>query len=218
MTSDELIGFFRQEMHDTVQPYLWSDLQLYSYLNEAQEWFCRLTEGIEDSSTASICRVSVVAGQEWYPVSRKILKVRGVINRATGRPVDVMSLEKALLKGVAFDGKPGPLRLLVTGAEKAKLRAWPMPNEAVELELQVFRMPLDRITEDGGQELEIDEQHHIPLLNWVKSRAYGVEDAEAFDRTKAAEHEAVFRFYCQQAKVEQVRARHSAGAVVYGGI
>jgi hypothetical protein len=218
VNSTELVSLFRKEFGDTAEPYLVSNEQVYRYLNEAQENFCRWTEGIEDASTPDVCRIQVVAGTDWYPISRKILKVREAVNTATGRPVDVMSTEKASLKGVFFSGKPGPLRMFVTGLEKSKLRAWPLPNESAEIELRVFRLPLVAITDEGDQELEIDEQHHMSLLHWVKARAYGIEDAETFDRRKADEYEGRFRAYCQQAKTEQVRARHSAGAVVYGGI
>lgn len=218
MNSTEILDTFREEMNDLVSPYLWSDALLYRYLNEAQEMFCRKTEGIEDSSTESICRLAVTAGEDWYPISRKILKVREAINVATGRPVDLMNMEKASVKGVLFNGYPGPLKLFVTGLEKHKLRAWPLPNQDVNVELRVFRLPLEAITDDGDQELEIDEQHHLSLLLWMKHRAYNREDAETFDRRKSDEYEARFLAYCAEARKEQERARRATGTVVYGGI
>lgn len=218
MNSTEIIETFREEMNDVERPYLWSDNLLYRYLNDAQEMFCRLTEGIEDSSTPEICRLSVVAGTDWYPISRKILKVREAINVATGRPVGIVNMEKASEKGVLFNGNPGPLKLFVTGLEKHKLRAWPMPNQPETIELRVFRLPLVTITDDGDQELEIDEQHHLSLLLWVKHRAYGKEDAETFDRRKSDEFERRFYAYCAEAMKEQERARRNNGTVLYGGI
>ena len=46
MNSTELLGTFREEMNDLQTPYLWSDALLYRYINDAQEMFCRRTEGI----------------------------------------------------------------------------------------------------------------------------------------------------------------------------
>lgn len=218
MNSTELLETFREEMNDLQTPYLWSDALLYRYINDAQEMFCRRTEGIEDSSTPRVCRLSIQSGTEWYEISRKVLKVREAVDVATGRPVPIMNMEKASPKGVHFDGNPGPLKMFVSGLEKHKLRAWPMPNQAGVVELRVFRLPLETITDDGDQALEVDEQHHLSLLLWVKHRAYGKEDAETFDRRKADEFESRFYAYCEKASREQERARRNAGTVMYGGV
>lgn len=223
MNSTELLEVFRDEMADTAAPYLWSDALVFRYMNDAQEMFCRLTEGIEDSSTPAICRLSVEVGTDWYATSPMVLKIREVVDVSTGRPYDVMNMEKASAKGVHFNGNPGPLRLFVTGLEKNKLRAWPMPNVSAEVELRVFRLPKpvvaqSAITEDGDQTLEIDDRHHMALLLWMKGKAYGKEDAETFDRRKADDYEQRFYAYCTQAKKEQERARRNVGTVMYGGI
>ena len=217
MNSTELLETFREEMNDVETPHLWSDALIYRYINEAQEMFCRKTEGIEDSSSP-LCRLEIEEGTDWYLLSRKILKVREAVDTRTGRPYEIMNMEKASTKGVLFNGNPGPLKLFVTGLEKSKLRAWPVPSVATTVELRVFRLPLETITDDGDQELEIDEQHHLALLMWVKHRAYGKEDAETFDRRKSDEFEMRFYAYCAEAFKEQGRARRSVGTVIYGGI
>ena len=146
MNSTEILEVFRDEMQDVETPYLWSDLAVYRYLDDAQKMFCRLTEGIEDSSTPAVCRLAITAGTDWCPLSPKILKVREAVNAATGRPYGIMNMEKASLSGVHFNGNPGPLKLFVTGLEKGKLRAWPVPAEDSVVELRVFRLraaPMD---------------------------------------------------------------------------
>lgn len=218
MNSTELLEVFRAEVQDVETPYLWSDVDIYRYLDDAQKMFCRLTEGIEDSSTAEICRLTVVPGTEWYPLSPKILKVREAVSTTSGRPYEIMNMEKASLNGVHFNGNPGPLKLFVTGLEKGKLRAWPMPAEGTTVELRVFRLPLVRITDAGDQDLEVDEQHHNALLLWAKYLAFSKQDAETFDRGKADECEGRFRAYCHAALKEQERARRNSGTVVYGGL
>ena len=158
---------------------------------------------------------NIVPGEEWYALNKRILKLRKAYFTATGRPVEVINQERAEQQGVRFDGRPGPLKVLVAGIQKDSLRAWPLPNEAVEVALDVFCLPKPV---GEGDQLEVDEQHHMALLHWVKHLAYSVYDADAFDRTKAAEHEAKFIAYCERADAEQTRYRRQVGTVQYGGL
>ena len=212
MDTTELLTLFRAEVRDQEQPYLFADETVYAYINAAQAEFCRLTEGIEDGRSI---KLNVVPDVEWYPLSKRILKLRKAYLTSTGRPVDIVNQERAEQGGICFDGRPGPLKALVAGIEKGMLRAWPLPNEAAEVALDVFRLPKPV---GEGDSLEIDEQHHIYLLHWVKHLAYSVHDAETFDRRRAEEYEAKFRAYCTRAREEQTRARRQVGSTQYGGL
>jgi hypothetical protein len=218
MNSTELIDLYRKEMRDTEEPYLIDDAALYSYLDDAQKWFCRLTEGIEDSRTPEVTRLAVVPSTEWYSTSKLILKVREAHRLDNGLPIPIVNAEKASQLGILFDGKEGQIKYLIAGLDKNFLRAWPKPNETVDVELRVFRYPLAPITDAGDQELEIDEQHHRHLLLWVKHLAYDNHDVEMFDRRKSDDYKAKFEAYCFKAMKEQERARRSVGTVIYGGI
>ena len=213
MDATELHNLFRAEVRDDEEPYLFESSAIYSYIDAAQVEFCRRTEGIEDARTFD---VSVRAGEEWYDIDPKILKLRRAYDKATGRPVNVVNLERVEQQGIRFDGRAGPLKALVAGAEKNALRAWPVPTQDVTVQLEVFR--LSRPVCGKGDRLEIDRQHHIFLLDWMKHLAYGTRDADVFDKRAAAEHEAAFISYCARSRAEQVRARHQTGAVQYGGL
>lgn len=212
MDTTELLNLFRAEVRDQEAPYLFENEQVYAYINAAQLEFCRLTEGIEDGRSF---KLAVVPGQEWYPIDKRVLKLRKAYFTATGRPVEVVNQEKAEPLGIRFDGRSGPAKALVAGIQKGMLRAWPLPNEAAEIALDVFRLPKPV---GEGDQLEIDEQHHIYLLHWVKHLAYSVQDADTFDRRRAEEYEAKFRAYCARAREEQSRARRQVSTVVYGGL
>ena len=212
MDTTELLTLFRVEMRDQELPYLFEDEAVYTYINAAQVEFCRLTEGIEDGRSF---KLSVIPGTEWYPLNRRILKLRKAYFTATGRPVEIVNQERAEQAGIRFDGRTGPLKALVAGVEKGALRAWPLPSEAAEVALEVFRLP-DPVGE--GDALEIDEQHHMALLLWVKHLAYDTHDAEIFDRRKADDYELKFRDYCARARIEQSRARRQVGSTQYGGL
>ena len=122
-------------------------------------------------------------------------------------------------QGATFDKtytwKAGPLKALVAGIEKGALRAWPLPNEAAEVALDVFRLPKPV---GEGDSFEIDEQHHMALLYWVKRLAYDTHDADTFDRRKSEDYELKFRDYCARARIEQSRARRQVGSTQYGGL
>ena len=212
MDATELRDLFRAEMSDAVLPYLISDLQVYTYLDDAQKQFCRWTEGIEDGRSFTLAVVPTV---EWYDTDKSILKLRRAVNTATGRPLTLINPEKIEDRGIRFDGRTGVLSTLVVGIEPHTVRAWPLPNAAATVALEVFRLPK---TIGTGDELEIDTQHHINLLLWAKHRAYGIEDSEVFNGKRAQEFEQRFRTYCAEARKEQERARRITGTVSYGGI
>jgi hypothetical protein len=214
MNTTELHDLFRVEMHDVETPYLFGSTAIYTYIDDAQKQFCRLTEGIEDARSFTI---TIVPNVEWYDISPKILKLRTARVASSGAVIAVVNQERAAQAGVRFDGRIGPVRHLVAGAEKNALRANPVPRtDSPEglVNLEVFRLP-ETVGED--EELEIDEQHHLHLLLWVKHLAYGNQDIDVFDRRKSDDFEGKFRAYCARAKAEQVRARRQTGAVQYGG-
>lgn len=218
MNSTELLDLCRIELRDVEVPYLVEDAQIYAYIDDAQKWFCRLTEGIEDSQTAGITHLDVTTGAQWYATSPLILKLREVHRTDTGEPIELINAEKATKLGIKFDGRFGTLKYMVTGLQKNQLRAWPVPAEDMTLELRVFRLPLTSITDAGDQDFEIDEQHHLALLHWVKHRIYDNHDVELFDRRKSDDYKAKFEQYCFQARKEQERARRAVGTVLYGGL
>ena len=212
MTNTELLAILRVELDDTVPTYLWSDPTLYGFIDDAQKWFCRLTYGIADARSFT---VAIAVATSWYSVDPKILKLRAAIDRSTGLPVPLVALENMANRGLRFDGTSGPVRALITGMEKGKLRACPIPNVAGTVDLHTFRLPEDMAE---GDDFEIEDQHVLPLMMWVKHRAYNVRDTEVYDPKLATQCENDFRAYCARALDEQSRLNHTAGTVAYGGI
>ena len=218
MNSTDLLTLFRSEMSDEAVPYLWSNVLVYSYMDDAQKRFCRKTDGIADSRTAAVTQLSIVPGTDWYDTHSAIRTVRSATRADTGRPVRLYTAEQARLANIYFDGTEGPVDGLTLGLEPRAVRTAKMPNETMTVNLSVYRLPLVAITDDGDQEFEIDEQHHTILLEWLKSRAYGKQDAETVDRRKEADYAARFDAYCAAAQLDIERARRVHGNVAYGGI
>ena len=217
MTPSELLEQFRLDVADVATPYLWEDAEFFRYADEAQKQFTRLTDGIPESTSAAVTEISVTSGTDTYALSPLVLKVRAARTLSDGRPLDVLNLEDMVTRGNYFDGRTGIVKVVVTGMDVDSVRVWPMPIADMTVKLSVFRMPLLDIT-DTSTAFEIAPQHHLNLLPWIKYRAYSKQDAEAFDKTRAADFKSVFETYCTAVKAEQARARHKPRAVAYGGI
>jgi len=220
MTPEQALAIFRLDMNDTEPTYLWEDSELYRYLDDAQKNFCRWTDGINDASTTDVCAVPIAVDADWLDLHPSILKVRGATLRSTGAKVDLISYEDMATYGFRFDGTKGPVRRLVVGLEEDRVRCHPIASVADTLDMVVFRLPLQTVSEDTAtDELEIPDRHHLALQLWMKSMAYSKQDSETLDRNKAVEFENKFRAYCAAAKLEQQnKKRHKPRTVAYGGL
>lgn len=218
MTPTQLRDLFRSDVRDEVVPYLWSDTELFSYMDDAQKMFCRLTGGISDTAS-ELCVLPYLAGATNVPLDPRILKLRNVADNATGRSIDVLNfedLETTYRNGIVHDPLVGRVRAVVVGLDDDKLRLNHIPAEAGVLRLTVYRMPMEPIAADSD-EFEIAEHHHRALLTWMKHLAYAKQDAETYDRGRSAEFSEAFLAHCDLAKSERSRREHKYRTVQYGG-
>lgn len=227
MNSTELHDRFRSDTRDLGDPPLWTSPEIFNYINDAQNMFCRLTGGLADASS-SITSVPFLAGQTWIDLSQRILKLRMVQRASDYHTVDILNFEDLengsyvqqdygmMIRSVRLDNTTGRVFGIVVGMEPNKARLVYIPAEDDALNLTVYRLPLEPITAKG-QDLEIEEQHHEHLLTWVKRCAHMKQDAETYDRGKAERFEQQFLAYCNQAKLERERREHKYRSVAYGG-
>lgn len=228
MDSTALNDLFRSDVRDEALPYLWSDAEVYSYIDDAQNMFCRLQGGIADA-TSPVTTISVVTGDVFLDVSPRILKIREMHRVSDGRGVEILNFEDlqsgnvhrsddygAFVRPYRFTTNPGPIRAVVVGMEANKLRLVDAADADDTLALIVYRLPLNSVTA-GGQPLEIDEHHHRHLLYWMKHLAHTKQDAETYDRGRSEQFRAEFLTYCSQAKAERERREHKYRTVAYGG-
>ena len=226
MDSTALHDLFRSEVRDEVTPYLWSDVEVYSFIDDAQKMFCRLQGGIADASSA-ITHIDVMAGDVLVPISPLIRKLREARRSADGYDLEILNFEDmqshrpvddyGYRSGYRIDNTVGIVKAIVVGMETNKIRLVQIPQEDQSIDLIVYRMPLVPITAAGGQQLEIDEHHHRHLLHWMKHLAHLKQDAETYDRGRSDMFGAEFLVYCDQAKVEREKREHKYRTVGYGG-
>ena len=227
MTPADLYTLFRAEVNDREQTYLWSDTEVYSYMDDAQKMFCRLGGGISDATTTAVTTIAVPAGTEYVDIDKRILKIRSV-RRADDRDVELMNFEDiqyGAARGTNTYGSadlrlnavPGAIQGIVLGMEANKARLVQIPAKIDTLRLVVYRLPLTTLV-SGSTTIEIDEQHHRHLLLWMKHLAHMKQDAETYDRGRADSFAAMYVSYCAQAKGEREKREHKYRSVGYGGI
>jgi hypothetical protein len=229
MNAVQLMDYFRSQVRDDVAPYLWSDDEVLVYMNEAQNMFVRLTNGIYDVSSEA-ARVMVDAGQAYSALHPAVLEIRKAyyVNPDTGRKRELKvvglgglssltSYDYGVTKNAGLDDTPGPVDYVVVGEERGKVRWINTPTENAVVQLAVARLPLVQITRTQ-RELEVSSEHHVSLVDWMKRLAYSKQDGDAFDPKAAAEAESKFRSYCDFVWKEWERYRHTHKVVAYGGI
>lgn len=216
MDSYGLRDAFRADTDDNVAPFLWSDDLIAAYANDAQKMFCRLTNGIADS-TSEVCSIDIAAGEPTADLDKRILHIRRIQRDSDGHKLDIYNIEDLDQRGIRLTSTPGPVRAAVLGMDEHSLRWLDVPLVDDTASLMVYRLPLRSITTIRTS-LEIDEQHHIALLLWMKHLAYARQDADTFNLRLAQQYDSEFRAYCKQAKAEQDRARAKVRVTAYGGI
>lgn len=224
MTSDELYELFRHEIDDTETVFLWSEFEVWGYMNDAYRQFVRLTGGVADISS-SITEIDVVADEATAVVSNKILKFREARLNSTNRKLAIVNYtdtERPTLDygntATDSDMQPGEVHSMIIGEQKGLVRWVQVPMVADTVHLSVMRLPLEKIDKDGQELVDVDEEHHEALLLWMKARAHMKQDAETFDKGRAQDFRAQFEAYCRGVVADWERHKSKLRVVTYGGI
>jgi hypothetical protein len=216
MKAGEIVDLFRIEMHDTATPPMFADEQLFIYLNDAQNEFARETGGIPDASTFLL---DAKVGDTSFKYDPRILKIRGAYRVSDGHEVLPFDYEEMRKRGLRFEGAEGPVYAFVIGMDDTSARWLKTVSVADTVQLIVDRMPLKDITIDSPEESpEIDPRHHMHLVKHMMALAYGNQDAEVFNKSKAIEKHAEFKAYCEKCEKEKERRKHKTRVVQYGGL
>lgn len=226
MNSSDLYERFRSDVYDTASPYLWSDVEVFQYMDAAQKMLCRLAGGIADA-TSTLTQVPVVATEAWVSYDPRILKITRANRLSDYKKLDVLNVEDldrsggsddyGVTRTYKMDMSTGPLEAVVTNLEAKKIRLIKVPEANDTLQLAVYRLPLVTIN-DTDLEFEVDEVHHEYLLYWMKKLAFSKQDAETRNDKQAELNELRFRQYCEQVRQERERREHKPRLVSYGGL
>jgi hypothetical protein len=224
--SDELLALFRADAVDDTTPYLWTDDEVYAYINDAYFMFVRLTGGISDA-TSPVCQIPITAGVRDAEIDESILRIREAYLTSNNRELRVINAEDleslttedyGIIRNLNNFTDPGEVRYMITGLEDGLVRWVQPPAEDDEANLIVERLPLAKITKSGQCFSGVREEHHYHLLKWVRHLAYRKQDADAFNLIKSDQEREDFYAYCQLAQREKDRRRHKVRVVQYGGL
>lgn len=196
MTLKELIHDLRMALADEVEPYLWSDEALTSYLNEAVQEACERALLIEDMATDEVCRIALQAGQAVYRLHPSVLKVeRALVDGKLLTETSIERLDEAMPNWEARRSEPRQYVFVQAGGSgQPAIQLVPEPVAQAVLKLRVYRGALKPMRADCQERIspELPVRHHRKLMNWAMRCAYLRPDADGYDRDRAQLHEALF--------------------------
>lgn len=226
MDSRYAYDLFRHEVVDIEQPYLWSDLEVYAYMNDAYHMFVRLTGGVPDF-TSEVCFLPIKTGQLYAQHDPSILRIRQafrVSDRVEIRIINSQERDKLTAEDYgrtsALDSlmQPGPVNYMVVGQEEDLVSWIQIPAVDDVCQMLVERLPLATITREGQQFEGVKPHHHLHFLKWMQHLAYNKMDSDSYDPGKSDKKKMEFLEYCELAKREMGIHRHTRAGVSYGGI
>jgi len=225
MESHELLCAFRDDAIDDVEPYLWTNSEVYRYINDAYFMFVRLTGGIADGSS-SVTTLIAADGVATTALNESIIRIRTARNVTDNKPIDVINIQDmddtaTTDYGILQRSDPetiGSVRYMIIGEEDEYVRWVNIPDAEVTVQLVVERLPLIPITR-GRQRFDgVRTEHHYHFLKWVRHLAYRKQDADTFNLVKSDQERDDFVAYCEMAKREKSIRRHKVRTTSYGGI
>lgn len=173
----------------TIDP-LWINTELNGYINDAENQSCKIADLLIDSTTASICDITLINGTAIYSVSPLILKIfRAMVDGAV-YPL-VQTTKRILdLTYASWASASGDERSFFIG-DTNKITIYKKPDGSGTLRLTVSRLPLVAMSSDSDTP-EIDAQYHDGMIDWVLYRAYSKQDSKTLDPEKAEVHKNAF--------------------------
>lgn len=229
MESHELLGTFRCDAVDDVEPYLWSSPEVYRYINDAYFMFVRLTGGIPDGSS-SVTQLTAAEGVSTTAIDPSIMRIRTAydvtdpIRQCPIKVINVQDIEDlasedyGIVRRGSETNRPGEVTCMIIGEEDDYVRWVNLPDADYTIQLVVERLPLIPITRDRQRFTGVREEHHYHLLKWVRHLAYRKQDADSFNLVKSDQERNDFEAYCAMAKREKSIRKHKVRTTSYGGL
>ena len=221
MTLSELLDHFRDLASDTELPYLWSDREVYRYVDQAQNSFVKVFGGFRDN-TGPMTQLVLPANQLTVPFDSRILRILKAVNPITG-PVDVLNATDYRTDYIGSDYAKntaitnGAVRWLIIGETENTLRPIGTPLVDTLLVLSVMRLPLRPIV-DSTSILEVRPDHVPYLVHGMLELAYLKDDPDTYQPGRSEKQGKRFDEYALMVKSELNARNRVAKPVTYGGI
>lgn len=192
MTPIDLVGLFRERTEDTAAQPLWSDPEIYEYIDAAQNEACRRAHLLVDSRS-DLTIAPVTAGDPAVPIDPRIIHIRRARRGSDSMPLVRKSVRDMDQCFPGWEGQSSPSTpsVFIPDWEVDYLRVHPVPVIDDEVLMTIVRMPLKPVV-DKDSKLEISARYHRDLLNWMLFLGYSKADPETKDDKKAAAAEKKF--------------------------
>ena len=193
MTLGDLLNELRvSRLDDAVAPYLWSDDELVSFLNDAVRQVCMRQRCLLESAQP-FCTINVAAGTQLVPVDPRILAIRFL--RQDGSTADMqpagITAKRFFKLHATWDtdtDTTGDLEYWVPDYQTGFIALFPRPTVDIVLKLNVWRLALEDeelVTADPTAEPIVDPAWHLDLLDWAEYRAFSKPDSQTMNTEKA---------------------------------
>lgn len=218
-TVADLITTFRADMQDMSQPYLWTDAELLTYVNEG---LVRLFQDVREPTTT--VSVTIAAGERDFPIPTELMMITGchVVppGMTGGDPTEVVAYnvdERRTMftrraSHTLFVDSPRPAG--AGNSQYARLSTTFEDDYSVVL-TGTIRLPTVSLTTSP---LPTRCEENPALLSYVKFRALGKQDAETFDKNRAQEVYLLYREQADRLYSSNARRTRPAGKTRYGGL
>lgn len=223
MTPEQLLKQFRSEVVDTAKPYLWSDEEVYRYMNSAYRKFVQETGGVADVNTEEVCEVAYSAGDQFVELHPSILRITRVT--LDGEKLAVKNITD-MDKAEEDYGRPIPTNLdesgtvscVVIGEKRNLARLVKVPDTAGTLKLNVYRMPLGTIQGASSTFADVEDDHHEYFSLWMQYRAFSKQDSDGYNEGLSKKRQEEFLRYCRDVTAQWERYKSKVRVVGYTGI
>ena len=224
-TPAELLAQSRVQLDDNVEPYLWSDDELYLYINESQNEFAYFTRCFPDST--NFTDIDIEASNPLVDVDQKIFHIRRATIRGTRKILKVMTLDDFsenylkhdyLYTSVGYwEDVTGEPSVLILDADIDQGRLYPIPTEADVIDFSVYRYPLEDIIDENSS-FEINPRFYYGLIYGVKYLAYSKQDYETFNQDEATKNMVLWNEFLNTSESQIKRKIRKPNAIRYGGL
>lgn len=174
-TTEALLGRIRVQLDDRAQPYLVSDDDILSALDQAQNEFVEQTLCLTDATSFS---VTTEPGIAFFVVDPMILKLRAAYSETQQRDVQVVSRQYFESLG-RRRGTTGDVSYILTDTTTGRGEFIPTPVRAEVIRFDVYLHPTPLVHE--GIDPSIPDRFRRHLIAGAMSILYGIADSQIYD-------------------------------------
>ncbi|WPG35307.1 hypothetical protein [Variovorax sp. EBFNA2] len=197
MNVEDLIESFRIESGDLARSegggqsdVLWCDDEIARWLTEAEEEAAIRKRLLPDEVS-----LPIAAPTRSYPFTSFFEITYAELVPVSGDPIILKIVSRDAMNRIEPEWRRATCKPAHLIQEDVRIVLAGEVSQPCTLFLEGLRLPKEPLSPDVPAEPEIASVHHRFLLHWALHRAYGIQDAEAFDAARSQRELAAFERY-----------------------